>query len=64
MALLEESSLSGVNYSDKLLVTKKLKTIHMESVSSNASSSSSINSDEGGNVSPLVRRDMAIEENL
>ncbi len=63
MALFEESSLSGVYYSDKLLVTKKLKHIEMVG-SSNASSSSSINSDEGGNVSPLVRRDMAIEEQL
>ena len=63
MALFEESSLSGVNYTDKLLVTKKLKTIHMESVSSNASSSSSINSNDG-DISPLVRRDMAIEEQL
>ena len=64
MALFEESSLSGVNYSDKLLVTKKLKNIEMMPVSSSASSSSSINSNEGGDVSPLVRRDMAIEENL
>ncbi len=63
MALFEESSLSGVYYSDKLLVTKKLKHIEMVG-SSNASSSSSINSDEGGKVSPLVRRDMAIEEQL
>jgi hypothetical protein len=63
MALFEESSLSGVNYSDKLLVTKKLKTIEMMPVSSNASSSSSINSNDG-DVSPLVRRDMAIEEQL
>ena len=64
MALFEESSLSGVNYSDKLLVTKKLKNIEMMPVSSSASSSSSINSNEGGDVSPLVRRDMAIEEQL
>jgi hypothetical protein len=61
MALFEESSLSGVNYSDKLLITKKLKTIEMSLPSS---SSSSINSNEDGNVSPLVRRDMAIEEQL
>jgi len=61
MLLFEESSLSGVNYSDKLLVTKKLKTIEMSLPSS---SSSSINSNEGGDVSPLVLRDQAINENL
>jgi len=63
MALFEESSLSGVNYSDKLLVTKKLKTIEMIPTSSNASSSSSINSNDG-DVSPLVRRDQVLEEQL
>jgi hypothetical protein len=61
MLLFEESSLSGVNYSDKLLVTKKLKTIEMSLPSS---SSSSINSSDGGDVSPLVRRDQTLEENL
>lgn len=63
MALFEESSLSGVYYSDKLLVTKKLKNIEMIPVSSNASSSSSINSNDG-DVSPLVRRDQVLEEQL
>jgi len=61
MALFEESSLSGVNYSDKLLITKKLKTIEMSLPSS---SSSSINSNDGGDVSPLVRRDQVLEEQL
>ncbi len=60
MLLFEESSLSGVNYSDKLLVTKKLKTIEMSLPSS---SSSSINSSDG-DVSPLVRRDQVLEEQL
>jgi len=62
MILFEESSLSGVNYSDRLLVTKKLKHIEMVA-SSNASSSSSINSNDG-DVSPLVRRDQILEEQL
>jgi hypothetical protein len=62
MILFEESSLSGVNYSDRLLVTKKLKLNEMV-VSSNASSSSSINSNDG-DVSPLVRRDQILEEQL
>jgi hypothetical protein len=44
-------------------VTKKLKTIEMVPVSSNASSTSSINSNDG-DVSPLVRRDQVLEENL
>ena len=61
MALFEESSLSGVNYSDKLLITKKLKSIEMSLPSS---SSSSINSNDGGDVSPLVRRDQVLEEQL
>ena len=61
MALFEESSLSGVNYSDKLLITKKLKTIEMSLPSS---SSSSINCNEDENVSPLVRTDQAINEQL
>jgi hypothetical protein len=60
MVLFQESSLSAVNYSDKLLVIPKGKGV----VSLAGSSSSSINSNEDGNVSPLVRRDMAIEENL
>ena len=61
MILFEESSLSGVNYSDKLLLTKKLKLNEM--VSSSISSSSSINSNDG-DVSPLVRRDQILEEQL
>ena len=60
MILFQESSLSAVNYSDKLLVIPKGKGV----VSIAGSSSSSINSNDGGDISPLVRRDMAIEENL
>jgi len=65
MALFEESSLSGVNYSDKLLVTRKMKHIEMVSPPSTTtgSSSSSINSNDG-DVSPLVRRDQVLEEQL
>ncbi len=61
MILFEESSLSGVNYSDKLLLTKKLKLNEM--VSSSVSSSSSINSNDG-DISPLVKRDQILEEQL
>ena len=60
ISLFQESSLSAVNYNDKLLIVPKGKGV----TSIPGSSTSSINSDEGGNVSPLVRRDMAIEENL
>ena len=63
MILFEESSLSGVNYSDKLLLTKKLKLTEMVSSSSGGSSASSINSNDG-DVSPLVRRDQILEEQL
>ena len=63
MILFEESSLSGVNYSDRLLLTKKLKLNEMVA-SSSASSSSSINSNDGGDVSPLVIRDQVLEEQL
>ena len=63
MILFEESSLSGVNYSDKLLVTKKLKLTEMVSSSSGGSSASSINSNDG-DISPLVRRDQVLEEQL
>jgi len=63
MILFEESSLSGVNYSDKLLLTKKLKLTEMVSSSSGGSSASSINSNDG-DVSPLVRRDQVLEEQL
>ena len=60
--LFQESSLSAVNYSDKLLV-KKLGDGVVTLPSSNASSSSSINSNDG-DVSPLVRRDQILEEQL
>jgi hypothetical protein len=60
MVLFQESSLSAVNYSDKLLVIPKGKGV----VSLAGSSSSSINSNDGGDVSPLVLRDQAINENL
>ena len=63
MILFEESSLSGVNYSDKLLLTKKLKLTEMVSSSSGGSSASSINSNDG-DISPLVRRDQVLEEQL
>ena len=63
MILFQESSLSAVNYSDKLLVKKLGKDV-MTVPSSNASSSSSINSNEGGDISPLVRRDQVLEEQL
>ena len=59
MLLFQESSLSAVNYSDKLLVIPKGKGV----VSLAGSSSSSINSNDG-DVSPLVRRDQTLEENL
>jgi len=61
--LFQESSLSAVNYSDRLLV-KKLGNNIVSVPSSNASSSSSINSNEGGDISPLVRRDQILEEQL
>jgi hypothetical protein len=60
MVLFQESSLSAVNYSDKLLVIPKGKGV----VSLAGSSSSSINSNDGGDVSPLVIRDQTLEENL
>ena len=59
MVLFQESSLSAVNYSDKLLVIPKGKGV----VSLPSSSSSSINSNDG-DVSPLVRRDQVLEEQL
>ena len=63
MILFQESSLSAVNCSDRLLVKKLGKDV-MTVPSSNASSSSSINSNEGGDISPLVRRDQVLEEQL
>jgi len=59
MILFQESSLSAVNYSDKLLVVPKGKG----GLSIAGSSSSSINSNDG-DVSPLVRRDQVLEEQL
>lgn len=62
--LFQESSLSAVNYSDKLLVKGKGKDVVTLPPSSSAgSSSSSINSNDG-DVSPLVRRDQILEEQL
>ena len=63
MILFQESSLSAVNYSDKLLVIPKGKGVVSLPGSSSASSSSSINSNDG-DVSPLVRRDQVLEEQL
>jgi len=60
IALFQESSLSAVNYNDKLLIVPKGKGV----VSMPGSSTSSINSNEGGDISPLVRRDQTLEENL
>ena len=60
MILFQESSLSAVNYGDRLLV-KKLGNNIVNVPSSNASSSSSINSNDG-DVSPLVRRDQQVLE--
>ena len=62
MILFQESSLSAVNYSDKLLVIPK-RNRGVPVPSSAASSSSSINSNDG-DVSPLVRRDQILEEQL
>ena len=62
MILFQESSLSAVNYSDKLLVIPKRKRGDPVP-SSAASSSSSINSNDG-DISPLVRRDQILEEQL
>lgn len=62
MILFQESSLSAVNYSDKLLVIPK-RNRGGSVPSSAASSSSSINSNDG-DVSPLVRRDQILEEQL
>jgi len=59
MILFQESSLSAVNYSDKLLVVPRGKGV----LSIAGSSSSSINSNDG-DVSPLVRRDQVLEEQL
>jgi hypothetical protein len=62
MELFHESSLNGIHYGDRLLNVPK-KTLR-DMVSSNASSSSSINSNDGGDISPLVRRDQILEEQL
>ncbi len=61
MELFHESSLNGIHYGDRLLNVPRKRLRDM--VSSNASSSSSINSNDG-DVSPLVRRDQVLEEDL
>ena len=67
MVLFEESSLNRIYYGDRLLNVprKVMLPIRGSSAvpSSNASSSSSINSSDG-DISPLVRRDQTLEENL
>ena len=61
MELFHESSLNGIHYGDRLLNVPR-KTLR-DMVSSSASSSSSINSNDG-DISPLVRRDQILEEQL
>ena len=63
MELFHESSLNGIHYGDRLLNVPRKRLRDM--VSSSASSSSSINSNDG-DVSPLVRRDrdQVLEEDL
>ncbi len=61
MELFHESSLNGIYYGDRLLNVPR-KTLS-GIVSSAMSSSSSINSNDG-DVSPLVRRDQVLEEQL
>ena len=61
MELFHESSLNGIHYGDRLLNVPRKRLRDM--VSSSASSSSSINSNDG-DVSPLVRRDQILEEQL
>jgi hypothetical protein len=61
MELFHESSLNGIHYGDRLLNVPR-KTLR-DLVSSNASSSSSINSNDG-DISPLVKRDQVLEEQL
>ena len=67
MVLFEESSLNKIYYGDRLLnVPRKIMLPYKRSgvPSSSASSSSSINSNDGGDISPLVRRDQVLEEQL
>jgi hypothetical protein len=61
MELFHESSLNGIHYGDRLLNVPR-KTLS-GFVSSAMSSSSSINSNDG-DISPLVKRDQVLEENL
>ena len=62
MELFHESSLNGIHYGDRLLNVPRKTLGGM--VSSAMSSSSSINSNDGGDISPLVRRDQVLEEQL
>lgn len=62
MELFHESSLNGIHYGDRLLNVPRKTLGGM--VSSAMSSSSSINSNDGGDISPLVRRDQILEEQL
>ena len=61
MELFHESSLNGIHYGDRLLNVPRRTLRNV--VSSAMSSSSSINSNDG-DVSPLVRRDQVLEEQL
>ncbi len=61
MELFHESSLNGIHYGDRLLNVPR-KTLS-GFVSSAMSSSSSINSNDG-DISPLVKRDQVLEEQL
>jgi len=67
MVLFEESSLNKIYYGDRLLNVPRKVLIPLRNgsavPSSSASSSSSINSNDG-DVSPLVRRDQILEEQL
>ncbi len=67
MVLFEESSLNKIYYGDRLLNVPRKVLLPIRSgsavPSSSASSSSSINSNDG-DVSPLVRRDQILEEQL
>jgi len=67
MVLFEESSLNKIYYGDRLLNVPRKVLLPIRSSSSvpssAGSSSSSINSNDG-DVSPLVRRDMVLEEQL
>jgi hypothetical protein len=62
MELFHESSLNGIHYGDRLLNVPS-KTLGGMVSSAMSSSSSSINSNDG-DISPLVKRDQVLEEQL